>query len=142
MKLFELLKSLNNDIAADPDARAKLPDNNQRLLDELHNLLALLDAPAPAPPVATRTQEDAATPTLNLATIFDEPIESEPSIPPSATTAPTLTYRPVVRELLDEFLPMLTRTLGERLDQLDDITLQQWRHAIAQRTRESEPAAD
>lgn len=148
MKLFDLLKSLNHDIAADPDARAKLPDSNQRLLDELNNLLGLLDTPAPTLPIATRTHEDPATPMLNLANIFEETIISEETIEPesspplSATNGAAPTYRPVVRELLDEFLPMLTQTLGERLDQLDDVTLQQWRHAIARRAGESEPAAD
>lgn len=86
---------------------------------------------------------DDSVPTLNLATIFDETTEPEPPLPTHITaTVTTQPQRPVVRELLDEFLPMLTQALGERLDQLDDITLQQWRQAITQHPVESEPTAE
>lgn len=152
MKLFDLLKSLNNDTAVNPDAHSKSPDSDHRLLDELHSLLAILDAPTPtltptttstpAPQAAMRISDDS-VPTLNLATIFDETTEPEPPLPTHITaTVTTQPQRPVVRELLDEFLPMLTQALGERLDQLDDITLQQWRQAITQHPVESEPTAE
>lgn len=140
MKLFDLLKSLNNDTAVDPDARPKSPAEDRRLLDELQSLLNLLDTPAPVSAAHFDVLPAAGAPPLNLATIFDESTEPDSAAPAfAAVAAATSIRRPVVRELLDEFLPMLAQALGERLDQLDDATLQQWRQVIAERSGQAEP---
>lgn len=151
MKLFDLLKSLNSGAAADPDAGAA-HDSDARcrdralLLDELHALLHLLDVPAPKPgaepvPAPAPSQE-----LLNLAAIFEgtgcevseDAVEPQPAFsktlwrrqPPGPEPLPH-THKQLVRALLDDLLPLLEKAVGERLERLDDNTLEQWQQALA-----------
>lgn len=142
MKLLDLLKSLNNGTATDPDSKPEESGaDHRRLLDELNTLLVLLDAPAG--PTATDAIAEPAS-LLNIEAIFDgtgavepeyEKIDTTPNAEfHSSTTVNTQiaagTHKQLVRSLLDELMPMLEKALGERLDELDNDTLEQWQQAL------------
>lgn len=80
------------------------------------------DAPEPAAPInpAAASIQSAASPTLS-------------SPPPQKITSAVPRIRPdysrdvLIQELVDEFVPQIEAALRERLSQLDDAALQQWK---------------
>jgi hypothetical protein len=150
MKLFDLLKSLNTGTTVNPDApQSARQDDRSRLLDELGSLLELLDAPAAAPTANALARDsaaipDEATPLLNLDAIFEgvageaaDDVDATPTQSPPESRAAAqqpASHQQLVRSLLDELLPMLEKALGDRLDQLDNDTLEQWTKAASSAT--------
>ncbi len=139
MKLLDLLKSLNNGTAADPDAPEAASPRPQtvQLVDELGAILALLDAPPSTGNTTAQnsssTHIEPAKNLLNLAAIFDDDSDeaantanSPPPLPfmPSEPHSPAPDERrQLVQSLLDELLPALEKALNERLHQLDQHAL-------------------
>jgi hypothetical protein len=171
MKLLDLLKSLNNGPAFNPDNAAALnpddtkafnsdidaaaplntptaatTDNRKRLLTELNSIAELLDAPnatpEPTPPAAVTSDTKNL---LDIEHIFgdsdglnapEELIVGDTQVMPlifmpAENTAETLTNRKqIIESLLAELLPIFKNGLTERLNQLDNSTLQQWQQIL------------
>ena len=155
--------ALNPDTAAalTPDTGATT-DNRQRLLTELTSIAELLDAPAstdtkqsiPAatPPTANLLdlehifgEDDAfdtaddftladaqAMPLLFMpAEAADEPLSTPP---PISKHQATNSRQQIIESLLNELLPTFEAALAQRLNQLDNATLQQWQQALEETT--------
>jgi hypothetical protein len=147
MKLFDLLKSLNTSLntgtAANPDMPKPVHDDSRvQLLDELGSLLALLETPEVTPMNTAPVAGVAPKPPLNIDMIFEGPdFDGTPTADLFANLEleeadvekqkPATTHKQLVRSLLDELLPMLEKALGDRLDQLDNDTLEQWTKAAS-----------
>lgn len=145
-----------NDRTAEPIASE---DDRLRLLDELSALLELLDAPGEMPVDTVQAKHDSMERTvdtqpasqslLNLDAIFDNAVFERTTSDRTTSSAATKefddlknhsedstqeqrpTHKQLVRSLLDELLPMLEKALGDRLDQLDNTTLEQWTKVAA-----------